>query len=128
MFWEPTNNTYPFGCHIVVMEVDRETGEPTLTRMIAVDDAGTLINPMIVDGQIHGGLAQGIGQAMIEEVVYGEDGQLLTGSFMDYAIPRAIDLPRFELDWTGSRTPGNRLGAKGAGEGGTRGSTRARVN
>src|SRR5262249_50124958 len=76
-FWEHTNNPYPFGCHIVVMEVDRETGEPTLTRMVAVDDAGTLINPMIVDGQIHGGLAQGIGQAMIEEVVYGEDGQLL---------------------------------------------------
>jgi aerobic carbon-monoxide dehydrogenase large subunit len=128
MFWEPTNNTYPFGCHIVVMEVDRETGEPTLTRMIAVDDAGTLINPMIVDGQIHGGLAQGIGQAMIEEVVYGEDGQLLTGSFMDYAIPRAIDLPRFELDVTVTPTPVNPLGAKGVGEAGTLGSTPAVVN
>jgi aerobic carbon-monoxide dehydrogenase large subunit len=128
VFWEPTNNTYPFGCHIVVMEIDRETGEPALTRMIAVDDAGTLINPMIVDGQIHGGLAQGIGQAMIEEVVYGEDGQLLTGSFMDYAIPRASDLPRFELDVTVTPTPVNPLGAKGVGEAGTLGSTPAVVN
>jgi carbon-monoxide dehydrogenase large subunit len=127
-FFEPTNNTYPFGCHIVVMEIDRETGEPTLTRMIAVDDAGTLINPLIVDGQIHGGLAQGIGQAMIEEVVYGEDGQLLTGSFMDYAIPRAGDLPRFELDVTVTPTPVNPLGAKGVGEAGTLGSTPAVVN
>jgi carbon-monoxide dehydrogenase large subunit len=110
------------------MEIDRETGEPALTRMIAVDDAGTLINPMIVDGQIHGGLAQGIGQAMIEEVVYGEDGQLLTGSFMDYAIPRASDLPRFELDVTVTPTPVNPLGAKGVGEAGTLGSTPAVVN
>ena len=127
-FWEPSNNTYPFGCHIVVMEVDRETGEPTLTRLVAVDDAGTLINPMIVDGQIHGGLAQGIGQAMIEEVVYGDDGQLLTGSFMDYAVPRAIDLPTFELDVTVTPTPVNPLGAKGVGEAGTLGSTPAVVN
>jgi carbon-monoxide dehydrogenase large subunit len=127
-FFEPTNNTYPFGCHIVVMEIDRETGEPTLTKVVAVDDAGNLINPMIVDGQIHGGLAQGIGQAMIEEVVYGEDGQLLTGSFMDYAIPRAIDLPKFELDVTVTPTPVNPLGAKGVGEAGTLGSTPAVVN
>jgi aerobic carbon-monoxide dehydrogenase large subunit len=127
-FFEPTNNTYPFGCHIVVMEIDRETGEPTLTKVVAVDDAGNLINPMIVDGQIHGGLAQGIGQAMIEEVVYGEDGQLLTGSFMDYAIPRAIDLPKFELDITVTPTPVNPLGAKGVGEAGTLGSTPAVVN
>src|SRR5262249_58502048 len=89
--------------------------------MVAVDDAGTLINPMIVDGQIHGGLAQGIGQAMIEEVVYGEDGQLLTGSFMDYALPRAIDFPRFELDATVTPTPVNPLGAKGVGEAGAPG-------
>src|SRR4029079_7060895 len=123
VFWEPTNNTYPFGCHIVVMEVDRETGEPTLTRVVAVDDAGNLINPMIVDGQIHGGLAQGIGQAMIEEVVYGDDGQLVTGSFMDYAVPRAIDFRRFELDATVTPTPVNPLGAKGVGEAGTLGST-----
>ena len=96
-FFEPTNNTYPFGCHISMLEIDRETGEPKLLKLVAVDDAGNLINPLIVEGQIHGGLAQGIGQAMIEEVVYSEDGQLLTGSFMDYAMPRATDFPRFEL-------------------------------
>src|SRR5471032_3540730 len=119
-FFEPANNTYPFGCHISMIEIDRQTGEPTLLKLIAVDDAGNLINPMIVEGQIHGGLAQGIGQAMIEEVVYSEDGQLLTGSFMDYAIPRAIDFPRFELDNTVTPTPVNPLGAKGVGEAGTR--------
>jgi len=122
-FWEPSNNTYPFGCHISMIEIDRETGEPTLLKFVAVDDAGILINPLIVEGQIHGGLAQGIGQAMIEEVVYSEDGQLLTGSFMDYALPRAIDFPRFELDATVTPTPVNPLGAKGVGEAGTLGST-----
>jgi carbon-monoxide dehydrogenase large subunit len=122
-FFEPSNNTYPFGCHISMIEIDRQTGEPKLLRLVAVDDAGNLINPLIVEGQIHGGLAQGIGQAMIEEVVYNEDGQLLTGSFMDYAIPRATDFPRFELDSTVTPTPVNPLGAKGVGEAGTLGST-----
>jgi carbon-monoxide dehydrogenase large subunit len=122
-FFEPSNMTYPFGCHISMMEIDRQTGEPTLLKLVAVDDAGNLVNPLIVEGQIHGGLAQGIGQAMVEEVVYGEDGQLLTGSFMDYAIPRAIDLPRFELSPTVTPTPVNPLGAKGVGEAGTLGST-----
>ena len=106
-----------------MLEVDRETGEPTLVKMLAVDDAGNLINPLIVEGQIHGGLAQGIGQAMIEEVVFGDDGQPLTGSFMDYAIPRAADFPRFELESTVTPTPVNPLGAKGVGEAGTIGST-----
>lgn len=127
-FFEPPNNTYPFGCHIVMMEIDRDTGEPKLLRVVAVDDAGNLINPLIVEGQIHGGLAQGIGQAMIEEVVYGEDGQLITGSFMDYALPRATDLPRFELEATYTPTPVNPLGAKGVGEAGTLGSTPAVVS
>jgi aerobic carbon-monoxide dehydrogenase large subunit len=122
-FFEPSNNTYPFGCHIAMLEIDRETGEPTLLKFIGVDDAGHLINPLIVEGQIHGGLAQGIGQALIEEVVYGDDGQPLTGSFMDYAIPRATDFPRFELDNTVTPTPVNPLGAKGVGEAGTLGST-----
>ena len=122
-FFEPANNTYPFGCHISMVEVDRDTGELALLRLVAVDDAGNLINPLIVEGQIHGGLAQGIGQAMIEEVRYGADGQPLTGSFMDYAIPRAADLPRFELDSTVTPTPVNPLGAKGVGEAGTLGST-----
>jgi carbon-monoxide dehydrogenase large subunit len=122
-FFEPTNNTYPFGCHISMLEIDRDTGEPTLLKLVAVDDAGNLINPLIVEGQIHGGLAQGIGQAMVEEVVYGDDGQLLTGSFMDYALPRATDFPRFELHSTVTPTPVNPLGAKGVGEAGTLGST-----
>ena len=122
-FFEPTNNTYPFGCNIAMLEVDRDTGEPRLLRMVAVDDAGHLINPLIVEGQIHGGLAQGIGQALVEEVVYGSDGQPLTGSLMDYALPRASDFPRFELDSTVTPTPMNPLGAKGIGEAGTIGST-----
>jgi aerobic carbon-monoxide dehydrogenase large subunit len=122
-FFEPTNNTYPFGCHISMVEVDRDTGEPRLLKLVAVDDAGNLINPLIVEGQIHGGLAQGVGQALIEEVVYNSDGQLVTGSFMDYALPRASDFPRFELDNTVTPTPVNPLGAKGCGEAGTLGST-----
>src|SRR5689334_16320573 len=126
-FFEPSNNTYPFGCHISMLEVDRQTGEPTLLKLFAVDDAGHLINPLIVEGQIHGGLAQGIGQAMIEEVVYNSDGQLVTGSFMDYAMPRATDFPMFELHSTVTPTPVNPLGAKGVGEAGTLGSTPAVV-
>jgi carbon-monoxide dehydrogenase large subunit len=122
-YFEPPNNTYPFGCHISMLEIDRETGEPTLLKLVAVDDAGHLINPLIVEGQIHGGLAQGIGQAMIEETVYNSDGQLVTGSFMDYALPRAVDFPRFELHSTVTPTPVNPLGAKGVGEAGTLGST-----
>jgi len=122
-FFEPANNTYPFGCHISMLEIDRDTGEPKLLKLVAVDDAGNLINPLIVEGQIHGGLAQGIGQAMIEEAVYNESGQLVTGSFMDYALPRATDFPRFELHSTVTPTPVNPLGAKGVGEAGTLGST-----
>ena len=121
-FFEPKNHTYPFGCHIAMLEIDGETGEPRLLKMVAVDDAGHLINPLIVEGQIHGGLAQGIGQAMIEEVAYGADGQPLTASLMDYALPRASDFPRFELDNTVTPTPVNPLGAKGVGEAGTIGS------
>jgi aerobic carbon-monoxide dehydrogenase large subunit len=122
-FFEPANNTYPFGCHISMLEIDRDTGEPKLLKMVAVDDAGNLINPLIVEGQIHGGLAQGIGQAMVEEAVYNDDGQLVTGSFMDYAMPRATDFPRFELSATVTPTPVNPFGAKGVGEAGTLGST-----
>jgi carbon-monoxide dehydrogenase large subunit len=127
-FFEPLNNTYPFGCHIAMLEIDRDTGEPKLLKLVAVDDAGNLINPMIVEGQIHGGLAQGIGQALMEEVVYDEDGQLITGSFMDYTIPRATDFPWFEMGATVTPTPVNPLGAKGVGEAGTLGSTPCIVN
>ena len=113
-FFEPANNTYPFGCHISMLEIDRETGEPKLLKMVAVDDAGNLINPLIVEGQIHGGLAQGIGQAMIEEAVYNEDGQLVTGSFMDYAHAARHRLPALRArSATVTPTPVNPLGAKG---------------
>ncbi|WP_421797225.1 xanthine dehydrogenase family protein molybdopterin-binding subunit [Haliscomenobacter sp.] len=127
-FYDPTNFTYPFGCHIAIVEVDADTGKVTLKRFIAVDDVGNVINPMIVDGQIHGGLAQGIGQAMLEGIAYDAEGQLLTGSFMDYAMPRADDLPSFEIDRKVTPCPHNPLGVKGAGEAGCIGSTPAVVN
>ena len=122
-FWEPEAFTWPFGCYISQVEIDRETGELELQRFVGVDDCGNIINPLIVTGQIHGGIAQGVGQAMIEEAVYDTDGQLVTGSFMDYAIPRARDFPRFELDHTITPSPLNPMGVKGIGEAGTIGST-----
>jgi carbon-monoxide dehydrogenase large subunit len=118
-FYDPSNFTYPFGTHIAVVEVNAETGKVELRRYIAVDDCGNVINPMIVDGQVHGGVAQGIGQALLEEAVYSEDGQLLTGSMMDYIVPRADDFPKFELDRTVTPAPHNPIGAKGVGETGT---------
>jgi aerobic carbon-monoxide dehydrogenase large subunit len=127
-FYDPTNFTYPFGCHIAVVEVDKETGRTTVKRFIAVDDVGNVINPMIVDGQIHGGLAQGIGQALFEGTIYDENGQLLNGSYMDYCMPRADDLPAFEIDRKVTPCPHNPLGVKGAGEAGCIGSTPAVVN
>ena len=127
-FYEPTNCTYPFGAHFAVVEVDAATGKVTLQRFVAVDDCGEIINPMLVHGQIHGGIAQGAAQALLEEVIYDENGQLLTGSLMDYAAPRADDLPSFELYQTVTPTPVNPLGAKGVGEAGTIGSTPAIAN
>ena len=127
-FWEPEGTTYPFGCYIVQVEIDRATGEVRLDKLVGVDDCGNIISPLIVDGQIHGGLAQGIGQALMEQVVYDEHGQLITGSFMDYTMPHASDLPRFELGSTVTPTPVNPLGAKGVGEAGTIGSTPAIAN
>ncbi len=127
-FYDPTNFTYPFGAHIAVVEVDADTGRVTLNRFIAVDDVGNIMNPMIVDGQIHGGVAQGVGQALLEEVVYDEGGQMITGSYMDYAMPRADDLPMIETGNTVTPCPHNPLGVKGAGEAGTIGSTPAVVN
>ena len=127
-FYDPTNFTYPFGAHIAIVEVDKETGVVKLKRFIAVDDVGNVINPMIVDGQIHGGLAQGIGQAMHEEAIYDDTGQLINGSYMDYCMPRADDLPSFEIDRTTTPCPHNPLGVKGAGEAGCIGATPAVVN
>ena len=115
-FFDPKNFTWPGGTHIAVVEIDPETGEVTLLRYIAVDDVGNVINPMIVDGMVHGGAAQGIGQALQEEAIYDENGQLLTGSLMDYAVPRAEDVPMYELDRTVTPTNVNPMGVKGAGE------------
>ncbi|MPZ24190.1 MAG: molybdopterin-dependent oxidoreductase [Dehalococcoidia bacterium] len=127
-YFEPSNFTYPFGAHVAFVEIDADTGHIDLKRFIAVDDCGRVINPMLVEGQVHGGLAQGIGQAMYEEAVYDESGQLLTGTLMDYCVPRSDQLPSFELDRTVTPTPVNPLGAKGVGEAGTIGSTPAIVN
>jgi aerobic carbon-monoxide dehydrogenase large subunit len=126
-FFEPKNFTFPFGTHIAVVEVDRETGDIKFLRYVAVDDCGRVINPMLVDGQVHGGIVQSIGQAMYEEVVYDEQGQLLTGTLMDYAVPRASHVPTFELDRTETPSPVNPLGVKGVGEAGTIGATPAIV-
>ncbi len=122
-FYDPPNFVYPFGTHIAVVEVEADTGVVHLKRYIAVDDCGPQINPMIVEGQIHGGLAQGIAQALYEGVVYDETGQLLTGSLMDYAVPRADMFPEFELDSTVTPSPHHPIGVKGVGETGTIAST-----
>lgn len=127
-FYDPTNFTYPFGTHIAVVEVDPDTGKVELQRFVACDDVGNVMNPMIVDGQIHGGVVQGVGQALLEEVVYDGEGQMTTGSYMDYAMPRADDVPMIETDRTTTPCPHNPLGVKGAGEAGAIGSTPAVVN
>lgn len=126
-FFEPKNFTFPFGTHIVVVEIERETGDIKFLRYVAVDDCGKVINPLLVDGQLHGGIVQSIGQALYEEVVYDEQGQLITGSLMDYAIPRATHIPWLELDRTVTPSPVNPLGVKGVGEAGTIGATPAIV-
>ncbi len=122
-FYDPPNFVYPFGTHIAVVEVDPETGAVQLKRYVAVDDCGPQINPMIVEGQIHGGVVQGIGQALYEGAVYNENGQLLTGSLMDYALPRADNFPNFELGHTYTPSPHHPVGVKGIGETGTIAST-----
>jgi carbon-monoxide dehydrogenase large subunit len=127
-FFEPKNFTFPFGTHICVVEIDKDTGETKFLRYVAVDDCGKVINPLLVDGQIHGGIVQAIGQALYEEVVYDDQGQLITGELMDYALPRASQMPWFELDRTETPSPVNPLGVKGVGEAGTIGATPAVVN
>ena len=127
-FFDPPNFVYPFGAHIAVVEVDSDTGEVALKRYVAVDDCGRVINPMIVEGQIHGGIVQGIGQALWEGAVYSDDGQLITGTMMDYALPKAEYFPNFELGMTETTTNVNPLGVKGIGETGTIASTPAVYN
>jgi carbon-monoxide dehydrogenase large subunit len=127
-FFNPSNFVFPFGTHVAVVEVDPETGRVKLLRYAAVDDVGRVINPMIVDGQVHGGVVHGVGQALWERVVYDEQGNLLTGTWLDYAMPKAADLPSFQTDRLETPSPVNPLGVKGAGETGTIASTPAVVN
>jgi carbon-monoxide dehydrogenase large subunit len=117
-FYDPTNFTFPAGCHICEVEIDTDTGETNVVGWTAVDDFGTVINPMIVEGQVHGGVAQGVGQALLEHTVYSDNGQLVTGSYMDYAMPRADNLPSLKVDTTFTKCPSNPLGIKGCGEAG----------
>ena len=127
-FWEPPNFTFPFGAHIVVTEIDGQTGEVKIRRYVAVDDCGNIINPLLVDGQVHGGIAQGLGQALWEQAVYDENGQLVTGELTDYAVPKAHMMPWIESDHTITPSPVNPLGVKGVGEAGTIGCSPAVVN
>jgi carbon-monoxide dehydrogenase large subunit len=127
-FYDPTNFTFPAGCHICEVEVDIDTGKTTIVNWTAVDDFGTVINPMIVEGQVHGGIAQGVGQALLEGAVYDKSGQLVTGSMMDYTMPRAHDLPSFHVGLTETKAPSNPLGIKGCGEAGAIAAPAAVIN
>jgi carbon-monoxide dehydrogenase large subunit len=118
-FYDPENFVFPFGAHACVVDVDAETGKVEIVRYVAVDDCGPPINPLLIDGQVHGGITQGLGQALFEQVVYDADGQLVTGTFVDYALPTAAEMPSFETDRTVTPSPVNSLGVKGVGEAGT---------
>jgi carbon-monoxide dehydrogenase large subunit len=126
--FRPAESTFPFGAHVAVVEVDVETGEARLARHFAVDDCGRILNPMLVEGQVHGGLAQGIAQALFESVMFDDEGNPLTSTFATYGIPSAADLPSFRTAHTETPTPMNPLGAKGIGESATIGSTPAVQN
>jgi aerobic carbon-monoxide dehydrogenase large subunit len=118
-FYDPENFVFPFGAHACVVDVDPETGKVKVVRWVAVDDCGPAINPMLIDGQVHGGIVHGIGQALYERIHYDESGQLVTGTFVDYALATAAELPSFETDRTETPSPTNTLGVKGVGEAGT---------
>ena len=128
-FYDPKNFTFPAGCHICEVEVDPETGRTQIVNWNAVDDFGKVINPMIVEGQVHGGIAHGVGQALLENCAYDEEsGQLLSGSLTDYCIPRADDLPSFVIETTETPCPHNPLGVKGCGEAGAIAAPAALIN
>ena len=127
-FYDPTNFTFPAGCYICEVEVDPSTGATEIMRFVAADDFGRIVNPMIVEGQVHGGIAQGIGQALLEGAHYDANGELITASYMDYAMPRADDLPSFDVSTTETACPSNPLGIKGCGEAGAIGSPPAVIN
>ncbi|HTS42639.1 MAG TPA: xanthine dehydrogenase family protein molybdopterin-binding subunit [Xanthobacteraceae bacterium] len=127
-FYDPTNFTFPAGCHICEVEIDPETGNTEIVGWTAVDDFGTVVNPMIVEGQVHGGVAQGVGQALLEHAIYSSEGQLASGSLMDYTMPRAENLPSLKIDTTVTKCPSNPLGIKGCGEAGAIAAPAAVVN
>ena len=127
-FFDPENFVWPFGAHACILDIDAETGKASVVRYVAVDDCGRAINPMLIDGQVHGGVTHSIGQALYEQVVYDETGQLVTGSFVDYALPTAAEVPSFETDRQETPSPTNTLGVKGVGEAGTIAATAAIVN
>jgi carbon-monoxide dehydrogenase large subunit len=127
-YYDPPNCTYPFGTHVCVVEVDGDTGEVKILKYVAVDDVGNQINPLVVNGQLHGGIVQGVAQALWEGAEYDENGNLLTGTLMEYALPKADFFPMIEMDHTVTPSPTNPLGVKGAGEAGTIGSAPAVVN
>jgi carbon-monoxide dehydrogenase large subunit len=124
----PTANTFPNGCHIAEVEIDPDSGVVTIARYTIVDDFGVVINPMMLEGQVHGGVVQGLGQALFEHTVYDETGQLLTGTFSDYKLPRADDLPFFSFSTRNVPCKANPLGVKGAGEAGAVGAPSAVIN
>ncbi|HYI19259.1 MAG TPA: xanthine dehydrogenase family protein molybdopterin-binding subunit, partial [Solirubrobacteraceae bacterium] len=128
MFYDPENFVFPFGAHACIVDVDAETGKIDIVRYVSVDDCGPAINPKLIDGQIHGGITHAIGQALYERIHYDEDGQLVTGTFVDYALPSAADVPSFETDRTETPSPVNSLGVKGVGEAGTIAASPAIVN
>jgi carbon-monoxide dehydrogenase large subunit len=127
-FYDPENFVFPFGAHACVVDVDAETGKVDVVRYVAVDDCGRAINPMLIAGQVHGGVVHAIGQALFERVHYDEEGQLVTGTFVDYALPSAADVPSIETDRTETPSPVNSLGVKGVGEAGTIAATPAVTN
>ena len=118
-FYDPANFVFPFGAHAAIVDVDADTGKVSVVRYVAVDDCGPAINPLLIDGQVHGGITHAIGQALYEQVVYDAEGQLVTGTFVDYALPTAAEVPSFETDRTETPSPSNSLGVKGVGEAGT---------
>ncbi|MEA2355323.1 MAG: aerobic carbon-monoxide dehydrogenase large subunit [Solirubrobacteraceae bacterium] len=127
-FYDPTNFVYPFGAHACVVDVDAETGRIDVSRYVAVDDCGPAINPLLIEGQVHGGIVHALGQALYERIHYDENGQLVTGTFLEYCIPSAADVPSFETDRTETKSPSNSLGVKGIGEAGTIAASGAVVN
>jgi carbon-monoxide dehydrogenase large subunit len=127
-FFEPPNCTYPFGTHIVAVEIERETGVVKIVKYVGVDDCGPQLNPLLVEGQVQGGIAHSLGQCLFERCVYDENGQLLTGEFMDYPMPRAADIPDYILGSTVTPSPSNPMGIKGVGEAGTIGAVPAIAN